>query len=113
MAISNYGELKTAVANHLQRRDLDAVIPDFIQNTHLTLTEYTGSLAPLAADTDTNEMLAYDPHTYLFGACFEGAQYLRDAELMATYAARFQQKLQNLAATGFDYIKGTPNGPVI
>lgn len=34
MALSNYDQLKTSIANYLNRSDLDAVIPDFI-----TLTE--------------------------------------------------------------------------
>ena len=31
MALSNYGELKTAIADFLNRDDLDSVIPTFIQ----------------------------------------------------------------------------------
>jgi hypothetical protein len=34
MALANYNQLQTSIANYLNRTDLDAVIPDFI-----TLTE--------------------------------------------------------------------------
>lgn len=46
MSISTYGELKTAVANHLHRTDLDSVIPDFIKYAETVITGDPDTTAP-------------------------------------------------------------------
>jgi hypothetical protein len=113
MAITNYGELKKSIADYMKRRDLDAVIPDFVQSTHTTLVEYAGNLSNLSNDEDTNQLLGYYPQAYLWGSLKEAALYVRDYELMGVYEAKFQQELSNLAMTGYDVIGISPNGPVV
>lgn len=113
MSISNYGELKTAVADYTKRRDLTARIPDFIQAAHVRIVEYAGQLSQMTADEDTNELLSYNASVYLYGALAEAFAYLRDMEMLMIYQTKFEHELSNLAMTGFDTIDGIPNGPVI
>lgn len=113
MAITNYGELKEAVKDFLKRDDCDAAIPEFCQAVHVKLVEAVGNLAPLSSDTDTNQLLDYDPMVYIYGALAEAFIYARDLEMATVYTGKFLKELQNLYATGFDTISGSPNGPVV
>jgi len=47
MAVTNYGELKTSIANHMHRDDLTASIPDFILFSESTIS---GSPEPVSPD---------------------------------------------------------------
>lgn len=113
MTISTYGDLKTAVADYAKRRDIDARIPDFIQSTHVLLTEYVGALTPLVLDADTNALLQYDPQVYLWGSLHQAGLYLRDDDLMSYYGAKFQARLDDMAFTGIDMIGGSPSQQVV
>lgn len=111
MSITNYGELKEAVAEYAKRRDLAARIPDFIRAVHIEVQEYTGLMDDLVSDSDSNGLLHYDPFVYLYGALAEAAIYLRDDGPLLAYVAKYQKKLKNLALTGEPVLYGQPNGP--
>lgn len=114
MAINNYGELKASVANYANRTDLDDVIPDFIAEAHVRLVEYAGQLTPMVNDEDTNALMAYDPHCYLWGALHEAGVYLADDKMMSIYGAKFDAKLADLAMrSGIDTLCGVPSGQVV
>ena len=52
----------------------------------------------LSTATPTNLILTNYPDLYLFGACAEAGPYLRDAELSATFEAKFQAALTDARA---------------
>lgn len=108
MAIQTYGDIKAAVADYADRRDLTAQIVIFLQKTHIELVEYVGPLPPLVNDSDTNALTIYDPFTYIYGALAEMSTYLRDSSL-ATFVAKYEEKLTNLAQTGLDFVGSSPN----
>jgi hypothetical protein len=52
MALSNYGELKTAIATLLNRSDLTAAIPDFISMCDASLNRKHKGPQPAHGGTD-------------------------------------------------------------
>lgn len=112
--IVDYGTLKTATADYINRKDVNARIPDFIQIVHIEIQEIVGPLAPLNADTDTNFYLDYNPYTYLWGACREAAAYMKDADMQNYYSGKYDEAKQRLSmADGFDTVKMRPNTRVV
>lgn len=52
---------------------------------------------PDLATNDENYLLTSNPSVYLWRACYEGATWLKDAQGMATYGARFDEAAASLA----------------
>lgn len=109
MSITNYAELKAAVADYTKRTDLTNQIPDFIRAAHIKLNEINGvgPLMMFVEDTDTNPLLDYSPFPYLYGAVGYAAAYLRDDSLSG-YADMFADELAKLASTGLRKIQAEP-----
>lgn len=105
--ITNYGELKTAVADELHRRDQTARLPSFVAFAHNEISQWVfDTLPPLVTDADTNDVLTYYPDAYLFGAVARGLVFARDYESAAVYQASFAQQLSDIANSAL----ALPNG---
>ncbi|MFA0813584.1 phage adaptor protein [Microbulbifer epialgicus] len=115
MTITNYGELKSAIARWLEREDLDESIPDFIGLAELrilrefraaTITaEINGAIditrnedfsGKLVGNTDTNPVLDAAPDLYLFGALVEAESFLMNDSRIPLWESKFQDQLHRL-----------------
>ncbi|WNZ54789.1 hypothetical protein QT397_18160 [Microbulbifer sp. MKSA007] len=115
MAITNYGELKSAIARWLEREDLDESIPDFITLAELRIlrelrgptvsAEVNGAVGitrnqdfsgQLSINTDTNPVLTSAPDLYLFGALVEAESFLMNDSRVPLWESKFQDQLHRL-----------------
>lgn len=111
MKITNYGELKTAVADALKRRDLVEQIPLFIDKVHIEVGESGGALDDLSDDADTNALLIYNPYVYLYGAVAEGADFIRDEGSLQVYRVKYDALLQDIRVQRPYYLQSTRSQP--
>lgn len=102
-SIVDYGTLKAAVADYMDREDLGARIPDFIDAAHKKIQKYAGALTDFGDDSSVNDMLIANPMIYLYGAITEGAPFVRDTDILTLYGAKFQAELDEIASSGFPY----------
>lgn len=101
MAISTYSELKTAVADFLNRDDLTDVIPTFISLTEAKLGRRYKDFTALSGNNPSNWILSSHPDVYLYGALVEASPYLSDDARVAVWG--------QLYATAVLTLKGTVN----
>lgn len=109
--ITNFGTLKTAVADWLNRDDdteLTGYIPNFVQNAESRflrdprVRDPDGAATRITtlaagADTGTNWLLTNYPDVYLFGALVESAPFVRDDDRLPIWEAELQRRLDELA----------------
>ena len=96
MAITNYTNLQTAIANWLNRDDLTAVIPSFISLAEAKFSRRFKDFQPLSNTNATNWILTNNPDVYLYGALVEASPYLADNEQTAIWAQLYSAALVNL-----------------
>lgn len=112
-SIANYGELKAAVADWGKRSDVSDEIELFIRAAHIKIVETVGKLDALQDDADTNNLLNYNPFTYLYGALAQMYLFVKDEEQRQINEGLFQQHLTDYMLSGFDSILGTPQQRVL
>lgn len=112
MSISTYAELKTSIADFLNRDDLTAVIPTFIDLTEAKLKRRYKDFAPLSDSNTSNWILADYPDIYLYGALMEAAPYLHDdarvtiwAQLYAASVSALKGSVSNADFDDYDGLK--------
>ena len=116
MTLATYSDLKTSVANYLNRDDLTSVIPDFISLTENRMnrdlrvranmkranTTTTAGTAFYNLPSDMielrniNNILQSFPDLYLFGSCLEGAIYLNDTEQVQRFGGIYEKALKDV-----------------
>jgi len=96
MAISTYSELKTAVADWLNRDDLTSVIPTFIDLTEAKLKRRYKDYTPLSDSNTSNWILTGYPDVYLYGALLEASPYLIDDERVNIWAQLYSAAIATL-----------------
>lgn len=98
-AIVDRQTLEAAIANMLNRRDLDAAVPGFIQSGdeilrlelevgrgHEPNPAYRDPLPALgAAATDTTWLMGLHPTIYLYASLIQSAPFLKDDQRVATW----------------------------
>jgi hypothetical protein len=91
MALSNYSDLQTSVANYLARSDLTSQIPDFISLCEAKLKRRFRDVTSLSGSNTTNWLLTNHPDVYLYGTLLEAQPYLMDDARIATWAQIFDR----------------------
>ncbi len=102
--ITNYTTLEAAVAAWINRADLTATIPTFVQSAEQEIRRRiagAAAFAPLdsAAPTSTNWVLDDHPDVYLYGALLETAPYLVDDARIPVWETLFEKRLSNILRT--------------
>lgn len=91
MALTNYSDLQTSVANYLARSDLTSQIPDFISLCEAKLRRRFRDVTSLSVSNTTNWLLTNHPDVYLYGTLLEAQPYLMDDARIATWAQIFDR----------------------
>lgn len=87
--LDDYNGLKAAIADWLERYDLDDVIPDFIQLAEARIKRRVRDITPLTAVETTNWMLTNHPDVYLFGSLVEAIPYVGNDERIPLWQAKY------------------------
>jgi hypothetical protein len=75
---SNYAGLQAAVADWLNRPDLDVEIPNFIRLIEAKFQRKFKNVTNLSGTNTSNFLLAANPDIYLYGTLLQSAPYLKD-----------------------------------
>ena len=87
--LDDYDGLKAAIADWLERYDLDDAIPDFIQLAEARIKRRVRDITPLTAVETTNWMLTNHPDVYLFGSLVEAIPYVGNDERIPLWQAKY------------------------
>lgn len=99
MSISTYSELRSSIGDFLNREDLTAVIPTFIDLTEAKLRRRYKDFSPLSDGNTSNWILADYPDVYLYGALMEAAPYLHEDERVNIWAQLYAAAISTLKGT--------------
>lgn len=88
---SNYTGLKLAVADWLNRPDIDSNIPNFIALFEAKLQRRFVGVTGLSSSVTTNWVLTSHPDLYLYGALLEAAPYLKDDSRVPIWEAAVEK----------------------
>lgn len=91
--LDDYDGLKAAIADWLERYDLDDAIPDFIQLAEARIKRRVRDITPLTAAETTNWMLTNHPDVYLFGSLVEAIPYVGNDERIPLWQAKYDAAL--------------------
>jgi len=91
--LDDYDGLKAAIADWLERYDLDDAIPDFIQLAEARIKRRVRDITPLTAVETTNWMLTNHPDVYLFGSLVEAIPYIGNDERIPLWQAKYDAAL--------------------
>ena len=105
---SNYTGLKLAIADWLNRPDIDSNIPNFIALIEAKLQRRFVGVTNLSVSYTTNWVLTSHPDLYLYGSLLEAAPYLKDDERLTIWATTFEKligevRLPNTSANFANY----------
>jgi len=91
--LNNYNGLKAAIADWLERYDLDDAIPDFIQLAESRIKRRVRDITALTEVAATNWMLTNHPDVYLFGSLVEAIPYIGNDERIPLWQAKYDAAL--------------------
>lgn len=89
VSLDDYDGLKAAIADWLERYDLDDAIPDFIELAEARIRRRVRDIDPLTAVETTNWMLTNHPDVYLFGSLVEAIPYIGNDERIPLWQAKY------------------------
>ena len=101
MALTTYTELKTSIADWLNRTDLTAAIPDFItlaESKFRTELRFYASFSALSGSVASNDVLVKAPDLYLFGSLLAAAPYLEHDERVPVWQGLYDTAVARLNA---------------
>jgi hypothetical protein len=93
MALTNYADLKAAIATRLHRVDLTSQIVDYIDIAEKRICREL-HVTSMLATTNTNSLFTNYPELFLYGALIEAAADIKDSDLGAASVGRFREALQ-------------------
>jgi hypothetical protein len=89
----NYAQLLAAVARWLDRDDLSADIPTFVQLGHASLVRMLAGAPTLNDPAAGNWLLTSSPDTYLYAALVESAPFLKDDARIEMWRAELDRRV--------------------
>ena len=105
--ISNYAQLKAAVANIINRDDLSEEMDQFYQTVHTELTEIVGPLDLMVDDGDTNALMLYQPTYYTYGMVMHAAAFIGDDPMLNRYSLLYLPMISDLQMGAYQHEKTT------
>ncbi len=94
--LSNYGGLKAAISDWLDRPDIDNSIPSFIELAESKLKRKFKGITTLSDSNTSNSFLTSYPDAYLYGSLVEAEAYLKDDSRIPLWAGLYDQSVAGI-----------------
>lgn len=110
----NYGQLKALIKDATHRKDMDARIPQFVDDARVMLNDRLGlALVPLSADSSTDTVLTGNHLLYFYAAMRSFYLFIKEHETAATYSQLWDQQIENywINRAGTEPLVITPEEP--
>jgi hypothetical protein len=110
----NYAELQAKIIDQSHRKDMASRVPGFIDDARTRINyRLSLELVPLAADTDTNDVLTSNPLLYFYPAMQALYEFIFEFETANYFMNLWQQEVAEyyVNRAGTEPLVITPEGP--
>ena len=110
----NYGELKAKIIDQSHRKDMAGRVAGFVDDARIRINMRLGlSLAPLAADTDTDVILTENDLMYFYLALQSLYEFISEFETASYYQGKWEGQADHyyLTRAGTTPLVITPENP--